>query len=176
MLHDFSLTLKIQTFFYIVHPSMEHLSRKLYEEETKRTGTKTGKGRLMRALWNMAAPAFVPAGVYELITILCQVSIPLIVRELLRLLEENPAQAIFDLAWPIVLGLFLCLVCNAIANHRHRYLATQSGIVLRSSIVAVVYRRILQLSPTGRQGLASGEVTNIVAIDTQKVSRGDEIL
>ena len=117
----------------------------------------------------MAAPTFVPAGVYELITVLCQVAIPLIVRELLRLLEENPAQAIFDLAWPFVFGLFLCLVTNAIANHRHRYLATRSGIVLRSSIVAVVYRRILQLSPVGRQGLASGEVTNIVAIDTQKV-------
>lgn len=118
----------------------------------------------------MAAPTFFPAGVYELVTVLCQVAIPLLVRELLRLLEKHPAENIFRFAWPYVLGFPLCLVLNAIANHRHRYLATQSGIVLRSSIVAVVYRRILQLSPAGRQGLASGEVTNIVAIDTQKVS------
>lgn len=117
----------------------------------------------------MASPAFLPAGVYEFITVLCQVAVPLLVRELLRLLEENPAQAIIDQAWPFVLGLMIALGLNAVANHRHRYLATQSGIVLRSTVVSVIYSRVLQLSPVGRQGLASGEVTNMIAIDTQKV-------
>ena len=117
----------------------------------------------------MATPAFAPAGVYELITVLCQVGIPLLVRELLRLLEKYPSQAILDKAWPFVVALFAALVLNAVANHRHRYLATQSGIVLRSTIVSVIYSRVLQLSPRGRQGLASGEVTNMIAIDTQKV-------
>jgi hypothetical protein len=156
------------TDFYLFRP---HSHRKAYKEENLKPGVKKGKRRLIRALWKMAAPTFIPGGVYELITVLCQVTIPLIVRQLLRLLEEYPAQGIFRHAWPLVLGLFLCLVTNAVANHRHRYLATQSGIVLRSCIVAVVYRRILQLSSSGRQGLASGEVTNIVAIDTQKVSQ-----
>lgn len=131
--------------------------------------TQKRNGRLTRTLFRMASPTFLPAGIYEFITVLCQVGVPLLVRELLRLLEENPAQAIIDQAWPIVLGLMITLGLNAVANHRHRYLATQSGIVLRSTIVSVIYSRVLQLSPFGRQGLASGEVTNMVAIDTQKV-------
>jgi hypothetical protein len=117
----------------------------------------------------MATPTFLPAGVYEFVTVICQVALPLLVRELLRLLEEHPAKAILDLAWPYVVGMFVCMALNAIANHRHRYLATQSGVVLRSTVVSVVYRRVMLLSSEGRLGLASGEVTNIVAIDTQKL-------
>jgi hypothetical protein len=138
-----------------------------YQEEKKK-GT---RGVLLRTLYRMAAPSFNPAGFCELVTVLCQVALPLLVRELLRLLEENPAQAILDKAFPYVVSMFAVLVLNAAANHRHRYLATQSGIVLRGTIVGIVYKRVLQLSPAGRLGLTSGEVTNIVAIDTQKVSR-----
>jgi len=136
---------------------------------TASKGKTKRNGRLLRTLWHLAAPTFLPAGVYELMTVLCQVGIPLLVREILRLLEEYPAQSIFDKAWPYVVGVFVALSLNALANHRHRYLATQSGIVLRSTIVSVIYSRVLQLSCEGRQGLASGEVTNMVAIDTQKL-------
>ena len=152
-------------------------SRNLYQEANKhlggsttcRTSTRNKSRRLMWVLWTMATPTFLPAGIYEFVTVLCQVALPLLVRELLRLLEQHPAKSIFDLAWPYVLGMMICLTCNAVANHRHRYLATQSGVVLRSTIVSVVYRRVLQLSPQGRLGLSSGEVTNMVAIDTQKL-------
>jgi ABC-type multidrug transport system fused ATPase/permease subunit len=117
----------------------------------------------------MATPTFLPAGVYEFVTVICQVALPLLVRELLRLLEKHPSKAILDLAWPFIVGMFVCMALNAIANHRHRFLATQAGVVLRSTVVSVVYRRVMQLSSEGRLGLASGEVTNIVAIDTQKL-------
>lgn len=140
-----------------------------FEHTYKRHKQNASKRPLMKTLWTMAAPSFVPAGVCELITVVCQVALPLLVRELLRLLEENPAQNIFVKALPFVIGMFVVLVANAAANHRHRYLATQSGITLRSTIVSVVYNRVLQLSPLGRLGLTSGEVTNIVAIDTQKL-------
>ncbi|CAB9504527.1 Oligomycin resistance ATP-dependent permease YOR1 [Seminavis robusta] len=133
------------------------------------TSSTNSKNHLLHTLFQMAAPTFVPAGVYEFITVLCQVALPLLIRELLRLLEERPAASIFAQAWPLILGIALCLVINAIANHRHRYLATQSGVVLRSTIVSVVYRRVLQITPQGRFGLAPAEVTNIVAIDTQKL-------
>jgi hypothetical protein len=43
------------------------------------------------ALWNVAAPMFIPAGFCQLLTVLCQVTLPLLVRELLRVLEDNPS-------------------------------------------------------------------------------------
>ena len=156
----------------IITATTHTVCRTLFAEDLLHHPPKEGKrhnGRLTRTLFRMAYPAFAPAGGYELITVLCQVSIPLLVREILNLLEEYPAQSIFDKAWPFVVGMFVLLVLNAVANHRHRYLATQSGIVLRSTIVNVIYNRVLRLSPKGRQGLPPGEVTNMVAIDTQKL-------
>jgi hypothetical protein len=50
----------------------------------------TTKRRLLLTLWHLAAPTFVPAGFCELLTVLCQIALPLLVRELLQVLEENP--------------------------------------------------------------------------------------
>lgn len=36
-------------------------------------------------------------------------------------------------------------------------------------MVSVLYQHVLLLSPQGRTGLTSGEVTNLVAVDTQKL-------
>lgn len=45
--------------------------------------------RMLRALWAVAKPTFVPAGVCELVALSCQVAMPLLVRELLQLLEQK---------------------------------------------------------------------------------------
>lgn len=139
-----------------------------YYKENNKEGT---RNELLYTLYYMASPSFLPAGFCELITVLCQCGTPLLVRELLRLLEEFPSQSIIEYGLPYTFAIFIVLVINAFANHRHRYLATQSGIILRSTIVSVVYERVLKLSSSGRQGMTSGEVTNIIAIDTQKVCK-----
>ena len=100
---------------------------------------------------------------------------PLLVRQLLRVLEENPKSKVINEGLPYALGIFFCLVLNAFANHRHRHLAMKTGIILRSCLVGVIYERVLRLQPRGRQGLTSGEVTTLVAIDTQKVRRDKSV-
>ena len=94
---------------------------------------------------------------------------PLLVRQLLRVLEENPSKPILKEGLPYAIGIFLCLFINAFMNHRHRHLAMKTGIILRSTLVGVIYERILRLSPQGKLHLTSGEVTTLVAIDTQKL-------
>ena len=45
----------------------------------------------------------------------------------------------------------------------------KSGVAMRASLVAVLYKHTLSLSPKGRVGLKSGEIANIIAVDTQKL-------
>lgn len=129
------------------------------------------KGNLIKTLWRMAAPTFVPAGFCQLVTVFCQVAIPLLVRQLLIVLEENPSQKVIREGLPYAILIFVASVLNAFGTHRHRHLATKSGVVMRSTMISVVYSRALNLTPAGRVGLTSGEVTNLVAVDTQKVRR-----
>jgi hypothetical protein len=127
------------------------------------------ESQLITALWKMAAPTFIPAGVCQLITVACQVALPLLVRELLQVLEENPKQQVISEGLPYALALFFTSVLNAFGNHRHRHLAMKSGIVMRAALINVLYQHVLQLTPKGRAGLTSGEVTNLLAVDTQKL-------
>jgi ABC-type multidrug transport system fused ATPase/permease subunit len=134
------------------------------------------KNRLVKTLWRLSAKTFIPAGFCQLATVLCQVSIPLLVRELLKVLDANPGQNVIREGMPFAVGIFLASFCNAVANHRHRHLATKTGIVMRSAVNGVIYERVLRLTPRGKTGLTSGEVSTLVAIDTQKVRQNKSVV
>jgi ABC-type multidrug transport system fused ATPase/permease subunit len=147
-------------------------SNKKKKKKNKSKHSKRSRNRYTfwrRTLWNLAAPTFVPAGFFALLTILCQVSIPLLVRQLLILLEEHAQENILRQGLPLAVAMFGVVLLNGLANHRHRHLAVKSGIVMRAALVNMLYHQVLQLSPRGRVGLTSGEVTTLVALDTQKL-------
>jgi len=126
-------------------------------------------GRLLRTLWKLAAPTFVPAGFCQLLTVMAQVGIPLLVRELLVILEENPYQNVAREGMVWVVLIFVASAINALGTHRQRHLALKSGVAIRAALVSAVYRRALNLTPDGRSGLTTGQVTNLVAVDAQKI-------
>ena len=82
------LTSKFKEHFFVV-PSKAH--------DEKVTST---KWKLLRTLWRLAAPTFIPSGFCQLITVLCQVAIPLLVRELLNTLEETPGAKVIRTGMP----------------------------------------------------------------------------
>jgi ATP-binding cassette subfamily C (CFTR/MRP) protein 1 len=124
---------------------------------------------LVVTLWNIASPTFVPAGFCQLLTVLCQAILPLLVRALLQILEDNPATNVVSEGMPYAIGISVVLFVNGFGNHRQRHLALKSGIAMRAAVVNVIYEHVLELSPKGRMGLTSGEVANLVAVDTQKL-------
>eukprot|EP00522_Entomoneis_paludosa_P016423 CAMPEP_0172447702 /NCGR_PEP_ID=MMETSP1065-20121228/6951_1 /TAXON_ID=265537 /ORGANISM="Amphiprora paludosa, Strain CCMP125" /LENGTH=1365 /DNA_ID=CAMNT_0013199065 /DNA_START=11 /DNA_END=4108 /DNA_ORIENTATION=+ len=128
-----------------------------------------GNQKLFPTLWNMIKVIYIPSSICQLITVLCQSTNPLIVRGLLSVLEDNPSQQVTSEGLPFAFALFLVLLLNGLANHRHRHLAMKSGVLMRTALVNVIYEHVLHLTPRGRANLTSGEVSTLVAVDTQKV-------
>jgi hypothetical protein len=62
------------------------------------------KHRLVKTLWRLSAKTFIPAGFCQLATVLCQVSVPLLVRELLKALDANPGQDVVREGMPFAVG------------------------------------------------------------------------
>ena len=127
------------------------------------------KRPLVATLWKLSAPTFVPSAFCQLVTVICQVAVPLLVRELLRILEERPNERVLVEGLPYALGLFGALFFNSFGNHRHRHLAMKTGVIMRGALINVLYGHVLRLTPRGRAGLTTGEVTTLVAVDTQKL-------
>ncbi|KAL7574900.1 hypothetical protein ACA910_010731 [Epithemia clementina (nom. ined.)] len=127
------------------------------------------KHKLVATLWLMIKDIYIPAGCWNFITVVCQSANPLIVRELLRVLEEHPSERVVKEGLPFAVGIFLVMFVNGIANHRHRQLAMKSGVLMRNALVNVIYEHVLHMTPRGRVGLTSGETSTLVAVDTQKI-------
>lgn len=99
-----------------------------------------------------------------------RISLPLSMRELLIIIEQNaPGKSISQKAIPYVFFLTGAALVGALAQNRMVFLSTKSGIIIRAALTAAIYEHGLMLSPSGRSGLTSGEVTNLVAVDTQKL-------
>jgi hypothetical protein len=73
---------------------------KQFNESFSASSISSTKWKLLKTLWRLAAPTFIPAGLCELITVLCQVAIPLLVREMLSVLEEHPNAQVIDAGLP----------------------------------------------------------------------------
>lgn len=127
-------------------------------------------GRFLLALWKMIAPVFVPAGVCQLVALLSQLTVPIMVMQLLRAVERSfTGSSIINESLPYVLAIFFLSVANAFCTHRQQFLSYQSGIIIRTAVTSAIYEKSLKLSPQGREGLTSGNVTNLVATDSQKL-------
>ena len=124
---------------------------------------------LVRTLWKLSSTTFIPAGVWLLLTAISKLILPLLIKKILDILESYSRSEIMAKSFPYVLLLFSLLLLNSLASQRHAYLATQSGIIMRSTIATAIYHRTLRLSSKGRMNLSEGVVTNIVAIDSQKL-------
>lgn len=143
-----------------------------FEESFQRSAnntTTTNYRRLLRALWTVASPSFIPAGYCELLVVICGTSLPLLIRGLIRVVERNPHLPIAHIGLPWAISIFGVSVVNGLANHRHRHLATKAGAAMRGALINAIYVRSLKLSPDGKVGLTSGEVANLMAVDAQKL-------
>jgi hypothetical protein len=97
--HDLYATPTTMQSTYLTSQFKHHFFTPVMANEKDTPSTST-KWKLLRTLWRLAAPTFIPAGFCQLITVLCQVAIPLLVRELLATLEENPGAKVIAAGMP----------------------------------------------------------------------------
>ena len=89
--------------------------------------------------------------------------------KLLQAVENNPPDIVQETI-SYVLAIFFLSIINGLCTHRYQLLSYQSGINIKTAVTCAIYEQSLNLSPIGRGGgLTSGNVTNLVATDTQKL-------
>jgi len=165
-------------------------SLKKKKKKTSKTTSTTTTSTFIRVLWNLIGPTYyIPGGMYQLITVILQTCYPLVVRQLLFLLQQSPSSSASSSSSSFYIQgflysilLFIIMFMDGLAQERVKFLSFQSGITLRAATISAVYNQTLRVKPLGQGGgqsssqqqqqypiLTSGEVTNLVAIDCQKL-------
>ena len=124
---------------------------------------------LLRTLFQIAKPTLLPASLYQLMAVFAQVAVPLVIWRLLQVLEANPEASVFRQCLPHAFLILLFDTVNAIAMNRQRFLSMTSGVSIRVAVVTAIYHRVLRLSPVGKRGLTTGNITNLFALDAMKL-------
>ena len=105
----------------------------------------------MHALLELSLSTYIPAGLYQLISVIVQSLCPIVVQKLLYQFEENPYSSILTLSGAsLAISLFLISVIDSIAQERQKFLAFQSGITVRAATINAIYNQMLQLSSKGK--------------------------
>ena len=91
---------------------------------------------------------------------------PLILRKLLNVME-NGGSASRGYFWCVLLFLS-SLVMYIVSNQQFRVMY-QVGFQMRTAVMSAIFKKSLRLSPSARQEWSGGEITNLLAIDSQRL-------
>ena len=119
------------------------------------------------AMWRSFGQEFKTAGLVKLASDACQLAAPLLLKRIVHQLEAGVGVR-EGLGVTIALLAASCL--QAFALRHYFALVFRTGLRLRAAMVGVCYRKLLRLSPAARLELSTGEVTNLVSVDANRLS------
>ncbi|KAG0362447.1 Multidrug resistance-associated protein 1, partial [Gamsiella multidivaricata] len=68
-------------------------------------------------------------------------------------------------------GMFGAAILSSMASGQFFQLGTNLGIELKSGLISMIYRKSLKLSPGARREATSGEITNHMSVDAERIGQ-----
>ena len=95
-------------------------------------------------------------------------SAPLILRQIVIFVERPDEPGWHGVVYAA--ALFLCGGAGVLLDHQGLQRVVVAGMQMRNAVVSSVYRKSLRLSSTSRQRFTTGEITNFMAVDAQRLA------
>ncbi|KAL3666867.1 hypothetical protein V7S43_007816 [Phytophthora oleae] len=129
--------------------------------------TRSGKPSLVWALGKAFGFKFVVAGFLKLIHDSLQFVGPIIIKDIIAYLSDPTAPLSEGLTYAAV--IFVSGVVQSFALRQYFFYCYETGLQFRSAIVTAVFEKSMVLSAAARQQRTSGEITNLMSIDAQRL-------
>ncbi|DBA02320.1 TPA: hypothetical protein N0F65_006195 [Lagenidium giganteum] len=143
----------------------EHISERFQHYWNLETAKR--KPSLAWALSRAFGFKFVVAGFLKLLHDSLQFVGPMIIKEIIAYLSDPAAPLSEGLTYAGV--IFGAGVIQSFALRQYFFYCFETGMQFRSAIVTAVYKKSLVLSAAARQKRTTGEITNLMSIDAQRL-------
>ncbi|KAG6623523.1 ATP-binding Cassette (ABC) Superfamily [Phytophthora cinnamomi] len=137
------------------------------QQKHKQEHKRGGQPSLVWALSRAFGLKFVVAGVLKLVHDSLQFVGPMIIKDIIAYLSDPTAPLAEGLTYAAV--IFVSGVVQSFALRQYFFYCYETGLQLRSAIVTAVFDKSLVLSAAARQQRTSGEITNLMSIDAQRL-------
>ncbi|KAE8982765.1 Canalicular multispecific organic anion transporter 2 [Phytophthora rubi] len=128
---------------------------------------RSGKPSLVWALSRAFGFKFVVAGFLKLIHDSLQFVGPMIIKDIIAYLSDPTAPLSEGLTYAGV--IFVSGVVQSFALRQYFFYCYETGLQFRSAVVTAVFEKSMVLSAAARQQRTSGEITNLMSIDAQRL-------
>eukprot|EP00741_Cyanophora_paradoxa_P022691 tig00021494_g21913.t1 len=125
-----------------------------------------GKPSLYRAIWRVHRFTLAWSGICTLLFWGSAVGNPMLMRELLGYIV-NPRPEPWR-GYMMAVGLFLLPLVGSLFNNHGAMAVMRCGMVVRSALSAMVYRKALRLDSAARQRSTAGNILNLMSSDCQR--------
>ncbi|RHY38103.1 hypothetical protein DYB38_010877, partial [Aphanomyces astaci] len=125
------------------------------------------KPRLWWALARSFGGQFVAAGFLKLLHDSLQFVGPMVIKYIIEFLSDPTAELSTGLQY--ALAIFVSGVVQSFSLRQYFFLCFETGLRFRSAIVTAVYQKSLVLAASARAKKSTGEITNLMSVDAQRL-------
>lgn len=146
----------------------EHKFRAVWESQLK-----TKKPNLWIAMFKAFGAPFALGAAFKVVQDILAFVQPQLLRVLISFISSYNTKG--EEPQPLVVGLgiaatmFAASVIQTLALHQYFQHAFETGMRIRSSLTAAIYRKSMRLSNEGRIAKSTGDIVNLQAVDTQRL-------
>ena len=109
------------------------------------------------------------AGAWKVLGDIFKLVNPLILQQILLVVEGGETFVARERAWLLAVLLFCTTWMQIIIDQRYMYFSQRVGFRTQCAMISVLYRQILQLTPGARAAYSSGKIANLMSTDCAKV-------
>jgi len=126
-----------------------------------------------KAIVSMYREQLIQSGVLKFFNTMVQFLPSLIIARLLKGIEGTTflASASAFKGFALALSLFIALSTKTFLENQYFYTVIDMGASIRGALSAAIYRKVLKLSPSGRNNNTVGEIVNYMQIDTNRMEQ-----
>ena len=126
---------------------------------------------LMKALSKSFGGQFMFAGIFKLIQDCIAFIQPQFLKKLIEFVDDYSKDHTIPLTrgFMIVTGMFGVSIIQTAALHQYFERVFDTGIKVKSSLNCLIYQKALTLSPEAKQKKSTGDIVNLMSVDTQRL-------
>jgi len=158
--------------FLLPHKLQEDYNEEKFYSFWDKAVKKDGQANVTRILVKVFGPKWIPAGVFKLLSDICNLISPVILELLLDHLDDANARNNESYkGWIYICTIFVLQILATLFINTYFKNTMEVGLSVRATVIGIIYRKTLKLSNKAKQTIGDGQIINLVSTDSARLQR-----
>ncbi|OUM67324.1 hypothetical protein PIROE2DRAFT_53426 [Piromyces sp. E2] len=158
--------------FLLPHKLQEDYNEERFYSFWDKAVEKDGQANVTKTLIKVFGPKWIPAGVFKLLSDICNLVSPVILELLLDHLDDTNARNNEAYkGWIYICTIFVLQILATLFINTYFKNTMEVGLSVRATVIGIIYRKTLKLSNKAKQTIGDGQIINLVSTDSARLQR-----